>query len=81
MLSNGQALWAHASTQLYYIERRYPFAEAQLADEDVRVDFATQTAPNDQVAVIVTAPLTSNETWHAFGHRELKVFVDGAACP
>ena len=81
LLSNGQALWAHASTQLYYIERRYPFAEAQLADEDVRVDFATQTAPNDKVAVIVTAPLTSNETWHAFGHRELKVFVDGAACP
>jgi len=27
---------------------------------------------------IVTAPLTRNEAWHAFGKHELKVFVDGA---
>ena len=40
MLSNGQALWAHCSTQLYYVERQHPFAHAQLADEDVTVDFA-----------------------------------------
>ena len=78
LLANGQALWAHASTHLYYIERRHPFAQAQLADEDVRVDFSTQTSPTDKVAVIVTAPLTSNEIWQPFGHQELKVFVDGA---
>ena len=69
---------AHASTHLFYLERRHPFAAAQLADEDLHVDFATQTSPNDQVAIIVTAPLTNNETWTPFGHRELKVFVDGA---
>jgi predicted glutamine amidotransferase len=28
LLSNGQALWAHASTSLYYIERRHPFSQA-----------------------------------------------------
>ena len=78
LLSNGQALWAHASTHLFYLERCHPFAAAQLADEDLHVDFSTQTSPNDKVAVIVTAPLTSNETWTAFGQRELKVFVDGA---
>ncbi|NMM79248.1 class II glutamine amidotransferase, partial [Acidovorax sp. SRB_24] len=49
-----------------------------LADEDVRVDFSTQTSPTDRVAVIVTAPLTRNEIWQPFGHQELKVFVDGA---
>lgn len=81
LLSNGQALWAHASTQLYYIERRHPFSEAHLADEDLRVDFAAQTRPSDRVAVIVTAPLTLNETWHAFETRSLKVFVDGALQP
>lgn len=43
----------------------------------MRVDFSTLTAATDKVAVIVTAPLTSNETWQAFGHHELKVFVDG----
>ena len=80
LLSNGTALWAHASTQLHYIVRQAPFAEAQLADEDMRVDFSTQTAPTDRVAVIVTAPLTSNETWHPFRAGELKVFVDGMAC-
>src|SRR5690606_30682280 len=31
LLSNGQALWAHASTHLHYIERRHPFAVARLA--------------------------------------------------
>jgi glutamine amidotransferase len=78
LLSNGQALWAHASTQLYYIERRHPFASAELADEDVTIDFAAHTTPQDRIAVIVTAPLTSNEQWQAFAPGELKVFVDGA---
>ncbi|EJE53989.1 putative glutamine amidotransferase [Acidovorax sp. CF316] len=77
LLSNGQALWAHASTNLYYIERKHPFSEAQLSDEDVRIDFATQTTASDRVAIIVTAPLTVNEDWTAFGKGELLVFVDG----
>ena len=45
LLSNGQALWAHASTKLYYVVRQHPFATATLTDEDVSVDFAEQTAP------------------------------------
>ena len=32
LLSNGQALWAHASTTLWSIERRHPFGAATLAD-------------------------------------------------
>ncbi len=77
LLSNGQALWAHASTNLFYIERQHPFSEARLSDDDLQVDFATQTQPTDRVAVIVTAPLTTNETWHQFESGSLKVFVDG----
>jgi glutamine amidotransferase len=79
LLSNGQALWAHASTNLWFIERRHPFTQAQLADEDLSVDFAQHTTPSDRVAVVVTAPLTSNEQWTPFQPGELKVFVDGAA--
>ena len=79
LLSNGEALWAHASTHLHYVERRHPFANAQLADEDLSVDFSSLTTPNDRVAVVVTAPLTTNEAWTAFAPGELKVFVDGAA--
>ena len=77
LLSNGQALWAHASTQLFYTERRHPFAHATLSDEDVCVNFAEHTQPTDRVAVVVTAPLTTNETWTAFAPGELKVFEAG----
>jgi predicted glutamine amidotransferase len=77
LLSNGQALWAHASTNLYYLERRHPFGQAHLSDEDMKLDFASQTGPNDQVAVIVTSPLTTNETWTAFQPGELLVFSEG----
>ena len=71
----------HCSTELYYIVRQYPFAEARLSDEDLSVDFSQVTTPNDRVAIIVTAPLTTNETWQKFGAGELKVFVDGSPTP
>jgi glutamine amidotransferase len=79
LLSNGEALWAHCATNLYFVERSHPFAHAQLADEDLSVDFATVTAPGDQVAVVVTAPLTTNETWTQMTPGELRVFVDGVS--
>ncbi len=78
MLSDGSALFAHCSTNLYYIVRQYPFATAKLSDEDVMVDFSQVTTPNDRVAVIVTEPLTTNETWTQFATGQLKVFVEGA---
>jgi glutamine amidotransferase len=78
MLSDGTALFAHCSTSLYYIVRKYPFAKAKLSDEDLSVDFSQVTTPNDRVAVIVTEPLTTNETWTAFESGELKVFIEGA---
>jgi glutamine amidotransferase len=77
MLSDGSALFAHCSTHLHYLVRQYPFAEARLSDEDVIVDFSQVTTPRDKVAIIVTAPLTANETWLAFAPGEMKVFIDG----
>ena len=78
MLSNGQALWAHCSTKLHYIVRQHPFQAARLQDDDISVDFARNTTPTDRVAVVVTEPLTADETWLPFSPGELKVFVDGA---
>ena len=78
LLSNGQALWAHASTNLYYVVRQHPFATATLSDEDVSVNFAEQAGQGDRVAVVVTAPLTTNEVWTALPPGEVVVFVDGA---
>jgi glutamine amidotransferase len=79
LLSNGQALWAHCSSNLFYVERKHPFAHAQLADEDLSIDFARNTSPQDKVAVVVTSPLTTNENWTAFAPGELRVFTDGQA--
>ena len=79
LLSNGEALWAHASTSLYAVQRQHPFAQARLKDDDVSVDFSTLAKPGDRVAVVVTAPLTTNEDWSAFAPGELRVFVDGQA--
>ena len=77
-LSNGQALWAHCSTNLHHIVRQHPFRRASLQDDDVTVDFAEHTSASDRVAVIVTEPLTKDEAWTPFARGELRVFVDGA---
>jgi glutamine amidotransferase len=78
MLSDGSALFTHCSSNLYYIVRKYPFATAKLSDEDMQVDFSQVTTPNDRVAIIVTSPLTDNETWTQFNSGEMIVFVEGA---
>jgi glutamine amidotransferase len=77
LLSNGQALWAHASTRLHWLQRRHPFSHARLADEDLSVDFAALTTPADRVAIVATEPLTAGEDWHAMVPGELRVFVRG----
>ena len=77
LLGNGQALWAHCSTQLHHLVRQHPFAHASLQDDDVTVNFAEHTSAQDRVAVIVTEPLTRDERWVAFAPGELRVFEDG----
>ena len=77
MLSNGQALWAHCSTHLYHLVRQHPFATASLHDDDLTVDFAQLTSPEDRVAIVVTEPLTRDEPWQAFAPGELRVFEGG----
>ncbi len=78
LLSNGDCLVAHCSTDLAYIVRRAPFCEAHLKDEDMTIDFAQVTTPNDRVAVIATQPLTDNERWEVMPPGTLWLFHDGA---
>ena len=77
LLSNGDWLFAHASTQLAYIVRQAPFAQAHLKDQDVTVDFSSLTSPADRVAVIATQPLTDNETWLSMPRGTLWWFEEG----
>lgn len=78
LLSEGRCLFAWCTKPLYVIERRAPFGRATLIDEDLEVDFARLTTPNDRVAVIASAPLTRDETWETLPLRQLSIFCDGA---
>ena len=77
LLSNGLALWAHATTHLHYVLRAHPFHQVHLKDDDVTVNLAQFNSPQDRLAIITTEPLTTDEDWLAFTPGELKVFVDG----
>lgn len=77
ILSNGDWMIVHANTLLHYIIRQAPFGEAKLLDDDVNIDFAAVTTPNDRVAVIATLPLTCNEHWTQLAQNELLMFKDG----
>jgi predicted glutamine amidotransferase len=77
LLSNGQALWAHASSRLHFIERAHPFGHATLSDEDVTVNFAAHTTPDDRVAVVATEPMTRDEAWTPMAPGALHAFVAG----
>lgn len=79
MLSNGDWLIAHGSSNLHYIVRQAPFPQAHLVDDDVTVDFNTVTTPNDRVAVIATLPLTDNECWTAIQCGQSVMFRGGQA--
>ncbi len=77
LLSNGQALWAHASTKLHYVVRAHPFNQVHLKDEDLTVNLAQLNSPEDRLAIVVTEPLTTDEDWVAMAPGQLQVFVDG----
>ncbi len=79
LLSNGEWLMAHCSTDLTWIARRAPFKTAHLKDEDVIVDFSELAQPSDRVVVIATQPLTDNESWITMPPGSLWLFQDGGA--
>lgn len=78
LLTNGEMLFAHCSTNLCWITRRAPFGQARLIDAQLKVDFKKEASPKDVVTVIATRPLT-DETWTVMKKGELKVFKDGDA--
>lgn len=77
LLSNGRWQLAYAGSLLFYLTRQAPFGEAQLADEDLSIDFRHVTSETDKVTVLVTIPLTSNEAWQQLAVDECVVFEQG----
>ena len=77
LLSNGEALWAHASTKLQLLQRAYPFQPTRLRDADLSLDFRPDAQPGDRVALVATEPLTADEPWQPLAAGELVVLQGG----
>lgn len=77
LLGDGTQLFARCATKLHSLIRQAPFAKATLCDEEVCIDFAAVTTPNDRVAVVATMPLTRDEQWTAAEPGTLWVFKRG----
>ena len=77
LLSDGEAVYAHASTRLLWLQRAHPFRTAHLVDHDLALDLSVANGPDDRMVLVATEPLTRNETWQPFAEGELKVFVAG----
>jgi glutamine amidotransferase len=77
LLSDGQALYAHASTRLSWLTREHPIPTAHLVDHDLAMDLSVANGPGDRMVLVATEPLTRNETWAPFSAGELQVFVAG----
>jgi len=77
LLSDGEALYAHASTRLFWLQRAHPFPTAHLVDHDLSMDLSVVNGPDDRMVLVATEPLTRNEAWLPFGAGELQVFVAG----
>ncbi len=71
LLSNGQTMFAHCSTRLWYLLRQWPFSNAKLIDADLSMDFAQTNTQNDRLCVIATQPLTTNEPWQQLAPGQL----------
>ena len=77
LLSDGRHLGAFCSTHLTWLTRQAPFGEAELVDEDLRVDFSLHTQPTDVVTVVATRPLKRNEVWTTMAAGSMVVFAEG----
>lgn len=77
LISNGQWLFASATSRLHWLTRRAPFRQATLADPPLQVDFSMLTTTDDVVTILSTEPLTTDEYWQPFLAGESLLFCGG----
>ncbi len=77
ILSNGEWLIAHCSTNLHHITRKAPFGKAQRIDDDGVIDFRDYTKSDDKVTIVSTFPITKDEVWTKMEHGGMVMFKDG----
>jgi predicted glutamine amidotransferase len=77
LISNGQWLFATATSKLHWLTRRAPFCTATLADPPIQVDFSALTTSDDVVTILSTEPLTTDEHWQPFQAGESLLLLAG----
>ena len=77
LLGDGRSLYTSCSKRLCFIRRAAPFGRARLIDEDLEVDFAKETSPDDKVVIVATRPLTRDEVWTDVAPGSTLIFRDG----
>ena len=77
LLSDGQHLFAHCTTDLCAVRRAAPFGQPELVDCAAVIDLARHNKRSDCMTLVATKPLTHNEAWDIFAPGELKLFLNG----
>jgi predicted glutamine amidotransferase len=79
LFSDGDYLYARCGDSLYWTSRRSPQEHATLVDAELRVRLGDILGPADdaRMAVVATAPLTRDETWHKAEPGTLWIFARG----
>lgn len=80
MFSDSKLLFCYHDKNGYkglcFVQRKPPYSEIQLLDEDWRINLAEEKRPEQTGYIIATKKLT-NEAWTEFKFGELIVFKDG----
>jgi len=81
LFSDGEALYCYKDRTghngLQLVERAAPFQAVSLKDEDWRVEFKEEKAPDQHGFVIASHPLTVDEPWVDLRKGRLFVFREG----
>lgn len=56
LLGDGEALYAHASTRLHWLQRHHPFGRVRLIDRDMEIDLALANGADDRMVLVATEP-------------------------
>ncbi len=76
LLSDGKTLYAYGHDRLYITERRAPFHEVTLKDDDYTVDLNEIKDQKERAVLVATEPLTEGEKWERV--KGLRVFGEDA---
>ena len=77
LMSDSRYLYAHCSTRLHWLTRQARFGSARLKDLEMSVDLSQQTRDSDEMTIIATDPLTSNEHWHRMESGQIAIWKNG----